>query len=201
MTTLTATATAIRRRTGELRRGWLIVGVVLGWVLLWIPLHGRPTLALSTSELSPPHERVNDLRDTINRTRGDSAVFTGFIDVIRSSIDQLTVFLQSLLSQPAYGRPVPVLGWLGVVVLATSVAYAMGNAKVSMLTAAGFVSFGLLGYWRESMDTLALTFAAVLICLVIGIPLGVWAGLSDRLNRLLTPILDFMQTMPTFVYL
>ncbi len=51
------------------------------------------------------------------------------------------------------------------------------------------------------MDTLALTLAAVFVSLLIGIPLGIWAGLSDRFNRLVTPMLDFMQTMPTFVYL
>jgi glycine betaine/proline transport system permease protein len=201
MTALAATATAARRLTGELRRGWLILGAVAAWVLLWIPLHGRHTLELATSDLSPVHERLNDLRDWINSTRGSSPVFGGFFDVIRTAIDQLTVFLQSLISQPAYGRPVPLIGWLGVVVLATAGAYAAGNLRVAVLTAAGFTSFGLLGYWQESMDTLALTLAAVLICLAIGIPVGIWAGLSDRLNRVLTPVLDFMQAMPTFVYL
>jgi glycine betaine/proline transport system permease protein len=57
------------------------------------------------------------------------------------------------------------------------------------------------GLWQESMDTLALTATAVLLSLLVGIPLGVWAGLSRRVERLLTPLLDFMQTMPTFVYL
>ena len=70
-----------------------------------------------------------------------------------------------------------------------------------MLTGLGFVSFGLLGLWQQSMDTLALTLAAVLISLAIGIPLGVWMGLSRAVERVLTPVLDFMQTMPTFVYL
>lgn len=51
------------------------------------------------------------------------------------------------------------------------------------------------------MDTLALTLSAVFVSLLIGIPLGIWAGLSDRVNRAITPFLDFMQTMPTFVYL
>lgn len=60
---------------------------------------------------------------------------------------------------------------------------------------------GLQGLWQESMDTLSLTLAAVVISLLIGIPLGIWAGLSDRAHRILTPVLDFMQTMPTFVYL
>ncbi|GIF47229.1 glycine betaine/proline transport system permease protein [Asanoa ferruginea] len=201
MTTLTGTAGAVRRRAGELPRSALVGAVVAVWVLLWIPLHGRATLALSTSELSPLHERLNDLRDAVNNTRGSSPVFSAFFDVIREAVDALTVFLQSLISQPAYGRPVPLIGWLGVVAVATLGAYAAGNLRVAVLTAAGFTSFGLLGFWQESMDTLALTLAAVLICLAIGIPLGIWAGLSDRLNRLLTPVLDFMQTMPTFVYL
>jgi glycine betaine/proline transport system permease protein len=51
------------------------------------------------------------------------------------------------------------------------------------------------------MDTLALTLSAVILALLIGIPLGIVAGLSDRFNRLITPVLDFMQTMPTLVYL
>jgi glycine betaine/proline transport system permease protein len=51
------------------------------------------------------------------------------------------------------------------------------------------------------MDTLALTLAAVLLSLAIGLPLGIWAGLSDRFNAVVTPVLDFMQTMPSFVYL
>ena len=57
------------------------------------------------------------------------------------------------------------------------------------------------GLWQESMDTLALTATAVLLSLLVGIPLGIWAGLSDRVNAVMTPFLDFMQTMPTFVYL
>ena len=201
MTALAGSAGAVRRRAGELPRSALVGGVVAVWVLLWIPLHGRATLTLSTSELSPLHERLNDLRDAVNNTRGSSPVFSAFFDVIRESVDALTVFLQSLISEPAYGRPVPLIGWLGVIAVATFGAYAAGNLRVAVLTVAGFTSFGLLGFWQESMDTLALTLAAVLICLAIGIPLGIWAGLSDRLNRVLTPVLDFMQTMPTFVYL
>lgn len=51
------------------------------------------------------------------------------------------------------------------------------------------------------MDTLSLTLSAVLVALLFALPLGVWAGLSERANRIVTPFLDFMQTMPTFVYL
>ena len=83
----------------------------------------------------------------------------------------------------------------------TLLAWAAGNVKVAALTLAGFVFVGLQGLWQPAMDTLALTTAAVLIALAIGVPLGIWAGVSDRFNAIVTPFLDFAQTMPTYVYL
>jgi glycine betaine/proline transport system permease protein len=93
------------------------------------------------------------------------------------------------------------IGWLGVVALLGYGSWALGNLKVGLLAVAGFTFMGLQGLWQESMDTFALTLSAVLVSLLIGIPLGIWAGVSDRVNRVVTPVLDFMQTMPTFVYL
>jgi glycine betaine/proline transport system permease protein len=55
--------------------------------------------------------------------------------------------------------------------------------------------------WQFTMDTIAMTIAAVLLSLAIGIPLGIWAGLSDRVLKALTPILDLAQILPTLVYL
>jgi glycine betaine/proline transport system permease protein len=66
---------------------------------------------------------------------------------------------------------------------------------------AGVSAFGLLGLWQSSVDTLALVAVSVLLSLAIGIPLGVWAGLSGRVRRVITPVLDVMQIMPTFAYL
>jgi glycine betaine/proline transport system permease protein len=201
MVSVTATATALRRGTGRLRRGWLILGILAAWMLLWIPMRGRDTLPLPVAQLRPLHARLNDLNNYIGNHRESSPFFTGFVDVIRSGIDHLTTFLQSLISQPSYDRPVPVIGWLGVVALAALAGYALANLRVAGLAGAGFACVGLLGMWQESMDTLALTLAAVLICLVVGVPLGVWMGLSRPVARILTPVLDFMQAMPTFVYL
>ena len=182
-------------------RGWLLLGLLAGWLALWIPLHDDPAQGLGTAELSPLHVWLNELRATINANRADNPLFSVGVDTIRSAVDQLTVALQSLVSQEAYGRPVPVVGWLGVVALVTLLGYALANLRTALLSGLGFVSLGLLGLWQESMDTLAMTLAAVLICVAIGIPLGVWIGLSRRAERLVVPFLDFMQTMPTFVYL
>ena len=117
------------------------------------------------------------------------------------AIDGLATSFQVLIAQPSGGRPVPVIGWLGVVALVTLLAAALGTLRVALLAAAGLVLIGLQGLWQESMDTLALTLAAVLLSVLVGLPLGIWAGLSDRAERAMSPVLDFLQTMPSFVYL
>ena len=57
------------------------------------------------------------------------------------------------------------------------------------------------GFWPQTMVTLALIIAATFISLVIGLPLGIWVARSDRVAAVVRPTLDFMQTMPAFVYL
>ncbi|MET9882108.1 ABC transporter permease subunit [Streptomyces sp. NPDC006430] len=198
-----AVLAGVTARPGPARGGRLLVAatVLLGWVAVWLALRGTHTLALGTAELTPLHRWFNEINDAVGAGRNSNPVFLYVFNEIRLVIDGLVTFLQALVSQPSFGRPVPVVGWLGVVALVGYVSWAFGNVRVAVLAVAGFVLFGLQGLWRESMDTLALTLAAVLVSLLIGIPLGVWAGLSDRVHRLTTPVLDFMQTMPTFVYL
>lgn len=57
------------------------------------------------------------------------------------------------------------------------------------------------GFWPQTMVTLALIIAATVISLVLGLPLGIWAARSNRVASVIRPTLDFMQTMPAFVYL
>ena len=66
---------------------------------------------------------------------------------------------------------------------------------------AAFASFALMGLWEQSMETLALMLAAVLLSLLVGMPIGVWAGRSPRVHRAITPVLDAMQIVPAFAYL
>lgn len=60
---------------------------------------------------------------------------------------------------------------------------------------------GALGLWEQAMQTVAILLVAVLISVVIGVPLGVISARSDRFRSLLNPVLDLMQTIPSFVYL
>jgi glycine betaine/proline transport system permease protein len=192
------------KRPAEARgpRRWLaVVSILAGWLVLFVVFRGRATLELAPAQLTSLHRWFNDLNDTIGANRNSNPIFLYFFNEIRLAIDNLVTGIQYLISQPIAGRGVPLIGWLGVVALAGYVSWLFANVRVAILAVVGFVFFGLQGLWEESMDTLALTAAAVLIALLIGIPLGIWAGLVPRVNRIITPVLDFMQTMPTFVYL
>ncbi|KOV82722.1 ABC transporter permease subunit [Nocardia sp. NRRL S-836] len=185
----------------KVHKGLIAGGVVLVWLLLWLLFRDTATLALGASELTPLHRWVNELNDAVGASRNSNPLFLYFFNEIRLVIDGFVTFVQAMIAQPSFGRPVPVVGWLGVVAIAGFVSLAAAGWRVALLAVAGFAFLGLQGLWQESMDTLSLTLAAVVISLLVGIPLGIWAGLSDRVNRVLTPVLDFMQTMPTFVYL
>ncbi|MGI5502145.1 ABC transporter permease [Lentzea sp. CA-135723] len=188
-------------RLFQYKKSLIFGGILLAWLVLWVVLRNVGTLSLGAADLTPLHRWVNSVNDAVGASRNSNPLFLYFFNEIRLVIDEFVTFIQALIAQPSFGRPVPVIGWLGVVAIAGFVSLVVAGWRVALLAVAGFVFLGLQGLWQESMDTLSLTLAAVVISLLIGIPLGIWAGLSDRAHRVLTPVLDFMQTMPTFVYL
>ena len=93
------------------------------------------------------------------------------------------------------------LPWPVIIATIFLIANRLSGLRLSLLTTACLLLMGLFGLWDESMVTLALMLIAVLLSLIMGIPLGIWAARNDRAERFLRPILDAMQTMPAFVYL
>jgi len=93
------------------------------------------------------------------------------------------------------------LTWVGTTVAGTLIALRFGGWRAAAWVAGAFATFAVTGLWLESMQTLALMLAAVGLSLLVGIPLGIYAGLSDRFLRAITPVLDAMQIVPTFAYL
>lgn len=81
------------------------------------------------------------------------------------------------------------------------VAWQSGGRKLATLCAAALLGIGLMGAWEPAMTTLSIVLTCVIFCAVVGIPLGVAAAKSDRFWTILRPILDLMQTIPSFVYL
>ena len=88
-----------------------------------------------------------------------------------------------------------------VIALFGVIAWRVSGLKLAAFTILSLVLIGLLGFWSETMITLAMVFSSVVFCTLVGVPFGIWAGRSDRVNNILRPILDAMQTTPAFVYL
>lgn len=93
------------------------------------------------------------------------------------------------------------LGWTGVTAGITLLAWRVAGLRIAAIALISFLVSGLLGMWVPTMQTLALMVVAVVASVVVGALLGLAAGLSDRLFRLLRPILDTMQVLPAFAYL
>lgn len=80
-------------------------------------------------------------------------------------------------------------------------AWALRGWKAGVLSALGFVLIGAMGQWENAMSTLSLVLLAGALAVLLSIPVGIAAGVNPTVKRVISPVLDFMQTMPAFVYL
>ncbi|MFC3076026.1 ABC transporter permease [Shinella pollutisoli] len=92
---------------------------------------------------------------------------------------------------------------LVMLILLTLIAWQAAGRRVAVLVFCCLVVLGLLdpAAWSLAMTTLAIVISAVILCVIIGLPLGILAGKSDRFEQAIRPVLDTMQTIPAFVYL
>ena len=144
-----------------------------------------------------PEMGRQDLRDF---KKGVDASFREFSrnygDALESFFEPLLwflVWLEKLLTNapwPIVIAVVAALAWLG-----------SRSWKLVTGTVAAFLVIGYFGMWEDTMATLAIISVATLLCISLGIPLGIWMAKSNRVQSAITPVLDIMQTIPSFVYL
>ncbi|EOR27012.1 MAG: proline/glycine betaine ABC transporter permease [Bacillus sp. (in: Bacteria)] len=115
-------------------------------------------------------------------------LFDGVTAVLEFVVNVLVAF---------FGFIPPIL----LIILLALLAWKLANKKIALFTLIGLLLVDNLGYWEPMIDTLALVLSSVFISIVIGIPLGIWASQNSTVRNIVIPILDFMQTMPAFVYL
>ena len=115
-------------------------------------------------------------------------VFNGVTAGIRAILDGLEIVL---IETP----------WPVVMVVIVVMAFRLAGMRVAIFTAASLIYLAMMGLWKISMITVALIGTGAALCVIIGIPLGIWFGKSRRAYAIAEPVLDFMQTMPAFVYL
>jgi glycine betaine/proline transport system permease protein len=116
------------------------------------------------------------------------SIFNGFASFLDNLVSWLTSFFRHLT-------------WAGTAALSTVVVLRFGGLRAALGLLAAFASFAAMGLWDESVQTFALTLAAVSLSLALGVPLGVLAGRSAGFQRAITPVLDAMQIVPAFAYL
>lgn len=120
--------------------------------------------------------------------RGGAGAFDGIVPTGRQVQDALSVAL--------IGTPWPVVMTVIVVI-----GWRSDGPRVAIFTAAALAYIALLGYWEIAMETLALVGAAMVLCVVTGIPLSICFGKSRRAHGIAEPAVELMQTLPAFVYL
>ncbi len=178
----------------------MVLGVVVVWILVWSVTKGNNTLELPGRQHTDLHNSLTGFRDSVLRSRDTNPIIqltTNIAEVFRN----VFAWLQGIFSTPDFPRPVPQVGWLGVTALAVWVGLAVASWRIAVLVGAVFVSFGLLDFWSDSIDLLLVTGMAVAFVLIVGLPLAVLVGTNKRALAIVTPFLDLMQTLPTFVYL
>lgn len=120
------------------------------------------------------------------------ANFRDFFQAIRTPVD---ITLQAIEGGLQALHP------MVIILFFTLFAWQVANRNLAIGTFFSFLAIGIIGIWSKAMVTLALVFTSVIFCILIGIPMGIWAAKSKRVSAILQPILDAMQTTPAFVYL
>ena len=117
-------------------------------------------------------------------------------EAIESFFDPLLwflIWLEKLLVVTPW--PIILMGVAGLAYLGSR------SWKLAAGSVLSFILIGYFGMWEDTMSTIALISVATLLCIAIGMPLGIWMAKSDRVQSIITPVLDVMQTIPIFVYL
>lgn len=117
-------------------------------------------------------------------------------ELIESFFDPLLIFLvwfeKLLLNTP---------WWIMILVVTAIVHVSARSWKLSLGVIISFSLIGYFGMWDNTMRTMSIIFVCTILSIAVGIPVGIMMARSDRVQSVITPILDIMQTMPAFVYL
>ncbi len=172
-----------------LQHSFFIASLVLIWVMLlldaYVDIFGNFPKAWEYRFRTP----VNQYMDVLVTNETFYAITTGIKKGLYFGlINPLNTFLKGL-------------PWWYTSVFFVAIAYLVSGRALAAITFIGFLFIGATDLWAFSMITLSTVTVSVLICFIVGVPLGIMAAYSKTVDGILKPILDTMQTMPVFVYL
>ncbi|MFP4330755.1 MAG: ABC transporter permease [Spirochaetaceae bacterium] len=131
-------------------------------------------------------------------------------DWIEAALDWLTTVLSGLTRAISEVLKIGVDGMVDgllllpptvLIVLIAGVAWLFAGRKVAIGSLLGLLFILSMGLWEATVGTISLVLIATALAIAIGVPLGIWGALNDTFFKIIKPVLDFMQTMPAFVYL
>ncbi len=183
------------------RTGLKLLAILVVWVVLWLILRGTQTRELGFQDTTGFHSWLNEIRDWVQLHGPGNWFFGGVLGTIGDVFNAIFEVLQKIISIPASPRPVPEIGWLGVVAIAAWITWAVAGIRSTILVTVSMLFFGIFGLWSESMDLLLVTILSVVVCFVLGLPTGILMARNKTVSTVVTPVLDIMQTMPPFAYL
>ncbi|MXU65122.1 ABC transporter permease [Oceanomicrobium pacificus] len=139
-------------------------------------------------------EQLRDLKKAIDAGFRDfSRTYGEGMEDFFNPLLQFLIWFEKLL----LATPWPIV--IGVIAALTW--FGARSWKITLGSVIAFLVIGYLGMWEDTMATLAIISVATILCIVVGIPIGVLMARYDRAQAAITPVLDVMQTIPSFVYL
>ena len=187
------------------RRSWLIaLGAILATLLVSLAIWGSnmdfPT-TVSSADIQTSSGNVVTLDRTVREVTGDTidnvvAWITRegswLFDGLSTGVTYALVWIENGLKW---------LPWPAVILGLALLSFAVGRWSLLAFTTVALLFVGFMGLWENTIDTIALMVVAVAIAIAVGLPLGILGARSRMADNLMRPILDAMQTMPSFVYL
>ena len=178
--------------------GGVVIIVLLASLLIWGPGMEYPT---TVSEVQTTGGNARTIPVSLRDVTGDAIdnwvnwltteadwLFNGIKDGVTYAI----VFIEDVLKW---------IPWPAIVVGLAFLSFAVGRWTLTGITVVALLYMGFMGLWSNTIDTLALMVIAVIVSVAVGLPLGVMGARNQVMDNIMRPVLDAMQTMPSFVYL
>ena len=180
--------------------GGVVIIVLLASLLIWGPGMEYPT-TVSSSQVATTGGNTITIDRSLRQVTGES--IDNWVDWLTTEADWLfdgisdgvtyaIVFIENVLKW---------IPWPAIVVGLALLSFAVGRWTLTGITVVALLFMGFMGLWSNTIDTLALMVIAVIVSVAVGLPLGVLGARNQTMDNIMRPVLDAMQTMPSFVYL
>ena len=178
-----------RRLNSGLRKFYFPTVVILGSIILSLMIHGSGVEFALDFPLNVSNEVEGALDDSIDWI---VITFGDFFDAVSDAIKVVLGKLRDLLIW---------IPWPIMMALVFIIGWKVASLKIAIMSLVGLIVLAMVSLWEPTMVTDAIMIVAVFLSIVIGVPVGILAARSDSVDTGIRPVLDTMQTMPSFVYL